>query len=287
MNFHDEPVFVGRDFGGRSVLISQEPIARYCEAMLVDPSLYAEQAPALLLHSECYENLDWYLKNIMGNLHARQEWELFSPLQTGETVTTRGFIRERYTKRNREYVVKETWVLGADGGLRNRGITHQSFPLPEAESGGGSGGGFAVEKTREKSAGRTFEIGGHGGRALEPLERTVTQEMCKAFSGPTPTYHTDREEARKMGFPDIVVQGMFAICFLSELLQREFGQGWLAGGKMDVRLVNVLWGGESVRVKAEVKEVVREGTSTRTHLDVWVEKTDGTKVIVGAASAVQ
>lgn len=283
MNFHDEPVYVGRDFGSRSVVLDEDRIRKYCDAVLVDPQLYQEIAPALLLHSECYENLDWYLKSIIGNLHARQEWEFFSPLRSGETVTTRGFVRQRYIKRNREYVVKETWVLGQGGELRNRGITHQSFLLPDEEV---AQQGFAVDKNREKGAGRSFEIGGHGGRRLGPVARTVTQEMCMAFSGPIPNYHTDREEARKLGFPDIVVQGMFAICFLSELLQQEFQDGWLIGGKMDVRLVNVLWGGESVTTNAEIKDEVREGTARRVLLDVWVEKTDGTKVIVGEASAV-
>ena len=97
----------------------------------------------------------------------------------------------------------------------------------------------------------------------------------------------DRTAARAFGFPDIVVQGMVPICFVSELLTRDFRGGWLTGGKMDIRLVNVLWANETVSAHADVREEVPEADRTRVHMDVWVEKADGTKVIVGQASALR
>ncbi len=252
MNFNDEPVYVGRDFGGRELTLDRGLVESYSGALGDSHPLYTECCPGLLLHSECYENLNWYLKNIFGNLHARQEWELFDAVPVGSHVSTRGFIRERYQKRGREYVVKETWVLGANGRLLNRGITHQSFLVegPGAQPGSGKA---VVGKEREKKPGREFDIGGDGGGAiLEGSPKHVNEAMCMAFSGPGENYHTDRESARALGFPDIVVQGMMPICFLSELLTREFGRGWLAGGKTDLRLVNVLWCGETVRARAQL-----------------------------------
>jgi len=280
MNFNDEPVFVGRDYGGRDIVIDRELVDAYCAAVDEPTSRYARTAPGLVLHSECYQDLMWYLKNIIGNLHARQEWELFRAIDVGTTVTTRGFIRERYHKRGREYVVKETWVLDGSGRLLNRGITHQSF-LAETVP------GEVVTKDREKRGDRRFDIGGGAGRGIGPLDKLVSERMCMLFSGPTPNYHTDREEARKLGFPDIVVQGMLPICFISELLAAELGDGWHAGGKMDVRLVNVLWANEAVSAHAEEVSETPEAGRTRVHLDVWVEKADGTKVIVGKASGLR
>lgn len=280
MNFNGEPVYVGRDFGGRTLVIDREVADHYVASVEGDPSLYIEHAPAMVLHSECYRDLNWYLANIFGNLHARQEWELFAPVAIGQRVTTRGFIRDRYRKRGRDYVVKETWTLDEAGRLLCRGLTHQSFLVAKPE------GGDVVDKSREKSKERIFEIGGHG-RELAPLRRTVHEGMCRLFSGPGDNYHTDRTSARALGFPDIVVQGMLPICFVSELLTREFREGWLAGGKMDVRLVNVLWANETVSAHADVREEVPEADRTRVHMDVWVEKADGTKVIVGQASALR
>ncbi len=281
MNFNDEPVYVGRDYGEREVSIDRELVDHYVQSVEGDRALYQEHAPALLLHSECYRDLNWYLANIFGNLHARQEWELFAPASVGRRVKTRGFIRDRYRKRGRDYVVKETWILDDTGRLLSRGLTHQSFLV--ARPGGDAN---VVDKSREKSKSRVFEIGGRG-RALEPFARTVHEGMCRLFSGPGDNYHTDRTAARALGFPDIVVQGMLPTCFVSELLTREFRQGWLAGGKMDVRLVNVLWANEHVAARAEIVEEVPEAGRVRCHLDVWVEKDDGTKVIVGTASAIR
>ncbi|MFT4571134.1 MAG: acyl dehydratase [Hyphomicrobiaceae bacterium] len=280
MNLDREPVRVGRPSGSRNVAIDESRVARYAQAMGVPGQRYDTTAPGLLLHSECYEDLSWYLHNIWGNLHARQEWELFGPMPVGEEVTTRGFVRERYRKRGRDYVVKETWVLDGSGQLLNRGITHQSF-LVETQT-----DGDAVAK-KPRPARRPDPTTPPAIRTLAPLDLLVDDETCMAFSGPERTYHTDRDEARALGFPDIVVQGMLPICLLGELLAREFGSGWNAGGKMDVRLVNVLWAGEEVSARAEVTAETPESDGTRVHLTCWVEKKDGTKVIVGNASAVR
>jgi hypothetical protein len=56
---------------------------------------------------------------------------------------------------------------------------------------------------------------------------------------------------------------------------------------MDVRLVNVLWANERVTARAEVVDEVPEAGRLRSLLDVWVEKGDGTKVVVGTASALK
>jgi hypothetical protein len=105
------------------------------------------------------------------------------------------------------------------------------------------------------------------------------------FSGPGKNYHTDKAEALKLGFPNIVVQGMMSTCFVSEVMQNEFGLGWLTGGKMSLKLTNVLWVDESVTVRARVREEVPEGTQTRVHCEVWVDKDDETRVALGTASA--
>ena len=85
--------------------------------------------------------------------------------------------------------------------------------------------------------------------------KTVTVEMSQKFSGPSKNYHTDRELARQLGFPDIVVQGMLSVCFLSELMTRRFGEGWYCGGRMTVNLVSVLWPDEPLACRAVVKEL--------------------------------
>jgi 3-hydroxybutyryl-CoA dehydratase len=237
-------------------------------------------APALLLHSEAYRFPGWYLPNLFGNLHARQEWELFGPMLVGDRVLTRATVVERYVKRGRDYVVNEVQAFHEDGRLLLRGRTHQSFLIENPKE------GPVVDKQREKAAERRFEVGrSEVVEEIPPLEKTVTLEMCRAFS-PGVNYHNDLEQAKKLGFPDIVVQGMMPICFLSELMTRRFGEGWYCGGRMDVRLVNVLWGSDGAVVcRGVVREFTQAGPDRRAHCEIWAEKRDGTKIIVGQASA--
>ncbi len=288
MNLKGEPAFVGRHCGSNQYVISNEGVEFYRDALDDQAPPAAGAAPPLLHHSECYKHLgDWYLANIFGNLHARQEWELFGPLRIGSRIRSRSTIVARYAKRGRDYVVNETDLVDAeDGRLLVRGRTHQSFLPPRQRE---TASGFVVD---EQTAGRkqseprpAFPTA--KGRDLPAVEKKVDARCCWMFSGPARNYHTDREEARKLGFPNIVVQGMMSTCFVSEVMQREFGDGWVIGGKMDARLTNVLWVDENVTARAKVREELPEGTRTRVHCDVWVEKDDGTRILIGEASAVR
>jgi len=282
----ENEVYVGRYMGERVVEITPELVDQYSHAVDDHNRWYSSEstfggavAPALLLHSEVYRTLSWYLPRIYGNLHARQEWELFRPVMVGDKVTTRSLIADRYIKRDREYVVNEVTCFGEDGRPLNRGRTHQSFLLERQPD------GVVVDKEREKRSDRRFDIA--EGEVLEEIAgpaKEVTLDMCRLFS-PRKSYHNDLEEARKLGFPDIVVQGMMPLCFLSEMMTDRFGEGWFAGGRMNVNLVNVVWRGDTLTCRGVVREFSPEGLRRRTHLHVWCQKADGTKVFVGSASA--
>jgi len=279
---------VGLDLGGHEYEITPELVAEYAAGLddhhewYSGPSPFGGPvAPALILHSECYRFGHWYLPNVWGNLHAKQEWELFAPMMAGDRVSTRATIVDRYLKRQRDYVVNEVQVFGSEGRLLFRGRTHQSFVMEVDKN------ALAVDKEREKRADRRFETAaGQVEEEIAPLEKIVSIEMCKTFS-PGTNYHNDVEEAKKAGFPDIVVQGMMPICFLSEFMTRRFGEGWYAGGRMSVNLVNVLWGGDGAAIcRGLIREYTPEGARRRAHCEVWAEKRDGTKIIAGTASAV-
>lgn len=276
--------YVGRYFGERQVEITPALVEHYANAVQDFSPMYfgdspfgAPVAPALILHSEVYTTIDWYL-SIFGNLHARQEWEIFGPIMVGDTVTTRRQIVDRYFKRDREYVVMEVGCFGTDGRLLNRGRTHQSFVNKTS--------GVVVDKERERRSDRKFDVG--DATALEEIvgaPRDISIEMCQLFSGPNKNYHNDREQARALGFPDIVVQGMMSLCFISQMMTERYGRGWFEGGRMNVNLVNVLWQGETVAAHGRVTEERPEGSRTRATLQTWCEKQDGTKIVVGTASA--
>jgi acyl dehydratase len=288
--FERDERHVGRDMGGREVEITPAMVEQFIAGTGDDNPWYrgasplgGALAPALILHSEVYRDLGWYLPNLYGNLHARQEWELFAPVKVGERLTTRSLIVERYLKRDREYVVNEVLVFNAAGRLVSRSRTHQSFLIEAARR----TEGFVVDRARERDSARKFNVGERGGEPIEAPMRKITETMCMAFSGPARNYHTDRQAAIDLGFPEIVVQGMLSICLVAEMMTRRFGLGFICGGKMDLRLVNVLWGNDTTGPRGMVVERRAEGKRTRAEVEAWCDKADGTKTIVGAASALE
>src|SRR5215472_17088416 len=106
--FDQDERFVGRDCGAITLDVTPELVAAFIAGTGDDHPWYRDDspvggalAPALILHSAVYRNLDWYLPNLYGNLHARQEWDIFAPVRVGERIATRSLIAERYRKRDR------------------------------------------------------------------------------------------------------------------------------------------------------------------------------------------
>ena len=296
MNLIGEPAYVGRHCGSNLHTIDPKTVAFYQDALDDHHPLHERFAPPLLHHSECYAFVgEWYLKNLFGNLHGQQDWELFSPIPVGSRVRTRSTIVDRYSKRGRDWVVNETDLMSAEeedeGRLLVRGRTYQSFlppkSTPSSEGEGGDSEAFVVD---EKSAARKAPrppFPTATGPDLPSTTKQIDERRCWMFSGPGKNYHTDREQAKKLGFPNIVVQGMMSTCFVSQVMQDHFGMGWLQGGRMSVKLTNVLWVDETVTAHARIREETPEGTRIRVSCDVWVEKADGTRVILGEASALR
>ncbi|MCP4037766.1 MAG: hypothetical protein GY733_12570 [bacterium] len=291
MNLLGQPAYVGRFCGSNLYEITPDVVAFYADALDDRNPMHDEYAPPLLHHSECYKFVgEWYLKNLFGNLHAQQDWELFAPIRVGSRVRSLSTIVDRFEKRGRDYVINETDLYDADDGhLLVRGRTFQSFLPPKQET--PEGGDFVVDEgtasDKAKARKDRAPFPSATGADLEPAIKQIDERRCWMFSGPGKNYHTDREEARKIGFPNIVVQGMMSTCFVSEVMQREFGLGWLRGGRMSLKLTNVLWVDESVTLCARVKEEVPEGAKTRIECEVWADKADQTRIALGTASALR
>ena len=150
MNLTGQPAYVGRHCGSSRYEVGKEIVAFYQDALDDHSDLYAQWAPPLLYHSECYKFVgEWYLKNLFGNLHMQQDWKLFAAIPVGGTVATRSTIIDRFQKRGRDIVLNETDIIDAsDGRLLVRGHTHQSFLPPKDDT---RGDGFVVD---EKAAAR-------------------------------------------------------------------------------------------------------------------------------------
>ena len=169
-------VYVGRDYGRHDFVIDTEEVAKYSGAVDDHNPIYTGAspfggpvAPALVRHSEVYEYRavnggvpEWYLPNLFGNLHARQEWEFFAPVMVGDALHTRSFIADRYVKRGRDYLVNEVLYFNAGDAIVARGRTHQSF-LRETKN-----EGIVIDEKREKQPGPEVRDGRLGRDRRDP-----------------------------------------------------------------------------------------------------------------------
>jgi len=280
-------ITVGRYLGERRVEVTPELVARFAAGCEDDNPWYrgaspfgGPVAPALIGSHEPWRFGGWYPPEVRGALHSRQQWDLFAPIPVGSTFRSRTVVAERYPRRDRHVVVNEVVLETLDGRPLARGRTHMSFLNRQPE-------GFVVDASRELRSDRRFAPA--EGEAMERVEdagHLLTPELCLAAADGRDNYHSNPAIAREWGFPAVVVQGVFNANLVSALMTRRFGAGWLAGGHLDVRFVNVIWGGDRVRAHVAVRELVAEEPRRRAVCEVWVDKPDGTVTAIGSASAI-
>ena len=297
VNVQDPEIVAGLDLGWRDLTVTPDDVRRHAKAVGDHNPWYFDSspfggpvAPALFFHSQplqfARQTKDgwvrpaWFLSNRRGTLFTKQEWEFLDAARVGEALRLHAIVVDRYNRRDREYVVSMTQIFGADQRQILQVRTFQSFLLDPDQP------GIVVDKEREKTKSQVEIASADALGELAPVRKHVTGEMCMRFSGPDKNYHSDREEAIAMGFPDIVVAGPLSVCFLGQMLTDSFGAGFYRGGRLAIRFVNPLWGNDTVATHGVIRERTPEGAALRTHVDVWCEKDHGTKTIVGTASAV-
>ena len=74
---------------------------------------------------------------------------------------------------------------------------------------------------------------------------------------------------------------------VGELIERRFGAGWWQGGALDLKFTNIVWPGDHVTAKAVITERESENGGTRAHVFAWMEKDEGTVVVVASANALE
>ena len=125
------------------------------------------------------------------------------------------------------------------------------------------------------------------GRALPPLEKELGQRRIDVYSGVRPrSIHTDPEWAREKGFRTTLAQGMMSTAFVSEMMTRFLGAGFVKGGTMSMAFVKPVYAGDRLTVHGVVRETRPEGTGTRVVVEVWCENQHGEKTAAGTASGV-
>jgi 3-hydroxybutyryl-CoA dehydratase len=121
--------------------------------------------------------------------------------------------------------------------------------------------------------------------ALPTLQKEISQRRIDAYSVVRPkSIHTDEDWARKKGFRAPLAQAMMSTAYVSEMMMRFLGTGFVKGGAMSMVFIKPVYAGDRLTVHGVVKEKCPEGDATRVVVEVWCENQHGEKTAVGTAS---
>jgi acyl dehydratase len=123
------------------------------------------------------------------------------------------------------------------------------------------------------------------GQELPRLVKDIPQRRIDAYSGVRPNYiHSDEAFARKRGFRAPLAQAMMSTAYVSELMTRFVGTGFVKGGTMSMTFIKPVFAGDRLTVHGVVKEQHPEHGRTRVVVEVWCENQDGDKTAIGTAT---
>jgi 3-hydroxybutyryl-CoA dehydratase len=125
------------------------------------------------------------------------------------------------------------------------------------------------------------------GRPLPALTKEITQRKIDTYSGVRPrSIHTDEAWARARGFRAPLAQAMMSTAYVSELMTRLLGTGFVKGGTISMAFIKPVYAGDRLTVHGVIQDTRVEDGVTRVVVEVWCENQEGVKTAVGTASGV-
>lgn len=126
------------------------------------------------------------------------------------------------------------------------------------------------------------------GQELPALEKEPSQRRIDAYSGVRPrSIHTDEDWARQKGFRTTLAQGMMSTAYVSEMMTRFLGEGFVKGGTMSMAFIKPVYAGDRLTVHGVVRELRPEDGGRRVVVEVWCQNQRGEKTAVGTASGLR
>ncbi len=269
---------IGKALTERSFEIDATALEDYYNGLALLPQSN-ELVPTMLAGSPDNEYFDEIaFSNHRGHLWMRQEFEFFAPLEVDKRYAVSGKICDIYTRRDRSVVQYEVELHEAGGQLMLRSQHHQSFLRNREAS-----GAVQFRDPGKKPGANKFEL--PRGEPFGGLERKITLEMCGDFFHGNASYHTDRAASKELGFQDVVVGGRMTLAYAGQVLEEAFGAAWWSSGCLDLKFTNPTWPDDVLTTRG-IMTGPEPDNSSRTGAFVWIEKSDGTTVLVANASAI-
>jgi hypothetical protein len=126
------------------------------------------------------------------------------------------------------------------------------------------------------------------GDELETCEKVIYQRALAEREFSAESIHND-DYTRRRGYPGALVSAYVLCGYMSEPLVRFFGTSWFTTGQISLRFIGKgVQQHDLVRCGGTVREIVPDGepVGRRVFLDIWMEKADGARPVIGTASAI-
>jgi len=123
------------------------------------------------------------------------------------------------------------------------------------------------------------------GDEFPPIIKKMTQEKINSYVSTAEDYnpiHVDQEFARKTPFKGTIAPGYQSMAYISELMAREFGEGWYVGGTLDIRLTRPVRPGDTLTTRARITEK-KAGDARKVFCEVRITNQNNEDVIIGTA----
>jgi acyl dehydratase len=181
-------------------------------------------------------------------VNARQETEFHAYPPPGTTLLCRGRIIDKYIRREKPYVVFDAVVTDDTGRLIERYKQYRMVAAPE----------FGKKWWGEQVQSPPIVKRIRAGSWLRPVTKRVTREGILAFerSAPAlqPNLHSSVEIAENEGIKDLVGSAHMQLAYIDEAL-RGFFDSWPRAGRVDVRFLHPIVGGDEITVDGVVVAV--------------------------------
>jgi hypothetical protein len=269
---------IGKVLRDREFNVTDALIDDYFEGLALDRSAFDRgdtPVPSMVARAADNYHEEARFQQDKGHLWMRQQWEFNAPLQRGASYTTHARIEDIYERRDRTVVNTGVSVEDANGDAVLSANHHQSFLLTPPEN------QVQFRDPTKKEGARKFIV--PEGDPIEPIDRTISIEMCGQYFHGSRSYHTDLDASKELGFHNIVVGGAMTMSYMGQLLDTHFGAPWWTTGQLDLKFTNPTWPDDHITVKG-IATGASDDDPSRDAVFAWIEKDDGTIVLIANAS---
>ena len=271
---NDTEPYIGKILPQVEFMVTQETLNDYSRGLNLQ---YQKNLPVPSMVAGAADNFhkSTAFSQDRGHLWMRQEWQLFQPIKLNQTYIANGKIIDIYKKRDRTVVNTEMVLRNYEKKIVIKSNHHQSFLLDTPIK------TVQFRDPTKKEGTRKFSI--PDGTPISQLESNITLEMCGEFFHGNKSYHTDLKSSQKLGFSNVVGGGRMTMSYVGHLVEQHFGEDWWNSGELDIKFTNPVWPNDKLFIKG-IDTGILKNNSHRRGIFTWIEKNNGTVVLIGNAS---